>query len=158
MSIAVPGLKRDMIAFTKQQGPKIWPYVDFVNVMSYDLINRRDNVTKHHTSVKGSLEAINNYVNIGLDPKKTNLGIAYYAKYFTTDPSSDCAEHPIGCALVPLENADGTDNGKSGALTFEKVNMAPRPTDLTISTDGTCGSGTGTKCQEGYCCSQYGHW
>ncbi|KAL2003769.1 hypothetical protein VTN02DRAFT_2405 [Thermoascus thermophilus] len=157
LSIAVPGLKRDMIAFTPEQGPKIWPSVDFVNIMSYDLINRRDNVTGHHTSVQGSLESIQNYLDIGLDPAKANLGFAYYAKYFTTDPSSDCADHPIGCALVPLENPDGSDNLKSGALTFEKANMAPPPTNLATSTDGTCGYDKGTKCPAGMCCSQSGY-
>jgi chitinase len=35
LSIAVPGLKRDMIAFTKEQTPKIWEAVDFVNVCFY---------------------------------------------------------------------------------------------------------------------------
>lgn len=32
LSIAVPGIKRDMIAFTEEQAPKIWEPVDFVNV------------------------------------------------------------------------------------------------------------------------------
>ncbi|KAJ9403598.1 CAZyme family GH18 [Paecilomyces variotii] len=156
ISIAVPGLHRDMIAFTNETGSKIWPSVDFVNVMSYDLMNRRDNVTKHHTSIQGSLQSVNNYTAIGLDPAKVNLGIAYYAKWFTTDPSSDCATHPIGCKVVSLENPDGSDNGKSGALTFEKANMAPPPSGLKTSTDGTCGFDKGTKCPSGQCCSQYG--
>ncbi|KAL1968105.1 hypothetical protein VTN77DRAFT_2235 [Rasamsonia byssochlamydoides] len=156
LSIAVPGLQRDMIAFTKEQGPKIFAPVDFVNVMSYDLMNRRDNVTKHHTSVQGSLDAINNYLDIGLDPAKANLGFAFYAKYFTTDPTSDCATQPIGCKVVPLENADGSDNGKSGAITFEPIHMSPPPPNLKTSTDGTCGIDKG-KCPDGYCCSQYGN-
>lgn len=147
-----------MIAFTNETGSKIWPSVDFVNVMSYDLMNRRDNVTKHHTSIQGSLQSVNNYTAIGLDPAKVNLGIAYYAKWFTTDPSSDCATHPIGCKVVSLENPDGSDNGKSGALTFEKANMAPPPSGLKTSTDGTCGFDKGTKCPSGQCCSQYGSW
>jgi chitinase len=40
--------------------------------MSYDLMNRRDNITKHHTSVADSLETINNYLAIGAPPAKLN--------------------------------------------------------------------------------------
>ena len=37
LSVAVPGLARDMIAYTAEQAPKIWEAVDFVNIMTYDL-------------------------------------------------------------------------------------------------------------------------
>lgn len=40
LSIAVPGLERDMIAFTPEQVPKISAAVDVINVMTYDLMNR----------------------------------------------------------------------------------------------------------------------
>jgi chitinase len=158
LSVAVPGKRGDMIAFTKEQGPKIWSAVDMVNVMSYDLMNRRDNVTNHHTGVAGSLDTIKAYEETGLDTAKMNLGFAYYAKWFTTDPNSDCAEQPIGCAVVPLESPDGSDPGKSGVLTFEKSNMAAPPDNLRTSSDGTCGYAKGTKCPSGSCCSQYGNW
>ncbi|KAJ5768084.1 hypothetical protein N7533_000667 [Penicillium manginii] len=120
LSIAVPGRLQDMIAFTKEQGPKIFETVDMVNVMSYDLMNRRDNTTFHASDVAGSLETINAYLDIGAKPEQLNLGFAYYAKWFETDPNSDCDEHPLGCATVKLENSDGSDTGKSGAVTFEK--------------------------------------
>jgi chitinase len=157
LSIAVPGLQRDMIAFTKEKGPSIFAPVDMVNIMSYDLMNRRDNVTKHHTSIQGSLDAISNYLDIGLDPAKANLGFAFYAKYFTTDPASNCTQQQLGCGVVAMENADGSDNGKSGALTFESIYMAPPPTNLQTSADGTCGPTKG-KCASGSCCSAYGNW
>ncbi|KAH1485134.1 hypothetical protein KXV81_004433 [Aspergillus fumigatus] len=157
LSVAVPGKRGDMIAFTKEQGPKIWSAVDMVNVMSYDLMNRRDNVTNHHSGVAGSLDTIKAYKEIGLDTAKMNLGFAYYAKWFMTDPNSDCAQQPIGCAVVPLENPDGSDPGKSGTLTFEKSTMAVPPDNLRTSTDGTCGYSKGTKCPSGSCCSQYGN-
>lgn len=120
LSIAVPGRLQDMIAFTKEQGPKIFETVDMVNVMSYDLMNRRDNHTFHASDVAGSLETINAYLDIGAKPEQLNLGFAYYAKWFETDPNSDCDEHPLGCATVKLENSDGSDTGKSGAVTFEQ--------------------------------------
>lgn len=157
LSIAVPGKKVDMIAYTKEQGPKIWPSVDFVNVMSYDMMNRRNNVTTHHSSVRRSLETINNYAEIGLGGDKMNLGIAYYAKWFTTVPDANCDTQPLGCDVVPLENPDGTGNGKSGVVTFEKGNMGPPPENIKVSTDGTCGLGKG-RCPGEQCCSQYGNW
>ena len=158
LSIAVPGRKQDMIAFTKETGPKIWKSVDMVNVMTYDLMNRRDNVTNHHTGVQGSLDTVNAYMDMGLDPAKVNLGFAYYAKWFTTDPNSDCDTHPIGCKVVKLENDDGSDNGKSGALTFEASNVSPAPASLKTSSNGKCGFSEGAKCPAGQCCSQYGNW
>jgi chitinase len=82
-----------MIAYTKENGPDIWSSVDYINVnsplifndrslkessltyfkvMSYDLMNRRDTVTKHHTSVVDSAEVVENYLAIGAPPEKMN--------------------------------------------------------------------------------------
>ncbi|OQD77163.1 hypothetical protein PENDEC_c003G06537 [Penicillium decumbens] len=156
ISIAVPGRKQDMIAWNKETGPEIFKSVDMVNVMSYDIMNRRDNVTAHASSVQGSLDVIQDYLDFGADPEMLNLGFAYYAKWFTTDPNSDCEEHPLGCKVVKLENDDGSDNGKSGALTFEKSTMSAPPDNLATSTNGKCGSSDG-KCPDGQCCSAYGN-
>ncbi|KAF2003995.1 carbohydrate-binding module family 18 protein [Amniculicola lignicola CBS 123094] len=156
LSIAVPGKEIDMIAFTPEQGPKIWPSVDYINIMTYDLMNRRDAVTAHHTSVAGSAAAIENYLNIGAPPEKINLGFAFYAKYFTT--ASDCTNQPLGCPIEEAEDpVTGSDTLKSGAWTFEKWHMTPVDGGaLPVSTDGTCGAEKGTKCASG-CCSQYGN-
>ncbi|CAO2653898.1 Nn.00g106310.m01.CDS01 [Neocucurbitaria sp. VM-36] len=156
LSIAVPGKKGDMIAFTKQNAPKIWPSVDYINVMSYDLMNRRDNFTKHHTSVAGSEDTIKNYLAIGAPPAKINLGFAYYAKYFTTQ--GDCGSSPLNCPIVLAEDpVTGKDTLTSGAWTFEKAHMEPvNAAALAVSYDGTCGPEKGTKCSSG-CCSQYGN-
>ncbi|KAK2765403.1 hypothetical protein FQN54_008249 [Arachnomyces sp. PD_36] len=156
LSIAVPGKEVDMIAYTPEQAPKIWESVDFVNLMTYDLMNRRNNMTTHHTGVQNSLETVDRYLALGLDPQKINLGFAYYAKWFTTSPIGDCGENPIGCPTDVLENPDGTDAGKSGAITFEKGNMAPAPENLEVSTDAQCGAAVGMRCEPGLCCSQYG--
>ncbi|KAJ5970593.1 CAZyme family GH18 [Penicillium vulpinum] len=156
LSIAVPGRKQDFIAFTKEQGPKIFEPVDFVNVMSYDLVNRRDNVTNHASGIQGSLDTINEYLAIGAPPAKLNLGFSYYARWYTTDPNSDCAVNPIGCRLVKLENDDGTDNLKSGVVTFDNT-IAPAPADLKESTNGLCGFDAKAKCPSGACCSSSGY-
>jgi chitinase len=145
-----------MIAYTSETGPQIWPSVDYINIMSYDLMNRRDNVTQHHTSVAGSEETLKNYLDIGAPASKINLGFAYYAKYFTT--AGDCSAHPLGCPIEPAEDpVTGKDLLTSGAWTFERQHMAPVDSStLTVSTDGTCGPDKGTKCASG-CCSQYGN-
>lgn len=156
LTMATPGKREDLIAFTKENGPKIWPSVDFVNVMSYDLMNRRNNVTKHHSSVVDSHDTIKAYLEIGAPPEKLNLGIAYYMKWFTTQENADCDTHPIGCPTVEMETPDGADNAKSGVITFEKKNMAPPPQDLKESTDQKCGLEAKTKCPAGSCCSIYG--
>lgn len=145
-----------MIAYTSETGPEIWPSVDYINVMSYDLMNRRDNVTQHHTSVAGSEETIKNYLDIGAPASKINLGFAYYAKYFAT--AGDCSASPLNCPIEPAEDpVTGKDLLTSGAWTFERQHMAPvDASSLTVSTDGTCGPDKGTKCASG-CCSQYGN-
>ncbi|KAI1857039.1 hypothetical protein JX265_008528 [Neoarthrinium moseri] len=160
LSIAVPGLPRDLLAYNEEQSPDIWAAVDFVNVMSYDFMNRRDNETKHHTDLRTSLEAVDAYLDLGLCPSKINLGFAFYAKYFQTEPGVDCSATPIGCPIVKAENDDGSDAGTSGSMTFETANVAPSvPGNLSTSTDGSCGTGTPFTCQgvaDGQCCSQYG--
>ncbi|KAK1541392.1 glycosyl hydrolase family 18 [Colletotrichum paranaense] len=155
LSVTAPGLKRDMIAFTKHQTPKINAAVDHFTVMTYDLMNRRDNVTKHHTDIKGSLEAIDTYIALGVEPAKINLGFALYAKWFTTAKGYNCTQG-LGCPTELMEAADGTDTGMSGAVTFETANFQAAPTNLTTSPDASCGAGTFYKCPTGNCCSQYG--
>nr|QDJ94325.1 chitinase chiA5 [Cordyceps cicadae] len=118
LSIAVPGKAGDMIAYTAEQMPKINATVDVVNVMTYDLMNRRDNLTNHHTSIKGSLAAIDRYIALGVPASKMNLGFAFYAKKFATADGVTC-DKPTGCKTALLENADGTDPGLSAAVTFE---------------------------------------
>ncbi|RDW88193.1 hypothetical protein BP6252_00225 [Coleophoma cylindrospora] len=159
LSIAVPGLTRDMICYTNTTVPRLASTVDYFHIMTYDLMNRRDNVTKHHSDVQGSSDAVDAYLAMGLPASKAVLGFAFYAKWFTTDPNSDCSTNPIGCATVAMEDANGNDLGTSGALTFEPANMDPQPipTNASTSTDGTCGAAVTLMCPETYCCSSGGY-
>ena len=123
--------------------------------MSYDLMNRRDTVTKHHSSAIDAENSIKDYLAMGAPPSKLNLGFAYYAKYFTTQ--GDCSGSPLNCPIVLAEDAQGKDTLTSGAWTFERSRMRPvDASSLTVSQDGTCGPEKGTKCEIG-CCSQHGH-
>ncbi|KAH7132994.1 glycoside hydrolase superfamily [Dactylonectria macrodidyma] len=157
LSIAVPGLERDMIAYAPEQVTKMNRAVSFVNVMSYDLMNRRDNRTTHHTSVNATLACVNTYIARGFDPAKLNFGIPFYAKWFTTKQGVTC-DHPIGCTTELLEAADGSDTGLSGAVTFESKNFDEAPQELTLTGDGSCGAGTTFTCGDAECCSQAGFW
>lgn len=121
ITAAVPGLRRDMIAFTKETIPQIIASIDFFNVMTYDLMNRRDTITKHHTGLQLSIDSINAYLESGAPAEKLNLGFAYYVKWFKTDAShaDECAEHPIGCPTALMEDpSTGADLGQAGAFSW----------------------------------------
>ncbi|KAF2108101.1 glycoside hydrolase superfamily [Lophiotrema nucula] len=121
ISAAIPGLPRDMIAFTAETVPVIDQYVDHFNIMTYDLMNRRDNITKHHAGIVLSLEAINTYLSRGIPASKANLGFAFYVKWFKTDPDAhaNCSAKPVGCATVLMEDPKtGEDLGQAGAFSW----------------------------------------
>ena len=108
-----------MLAFTPSTVPLIDASLDFWNIMTYDLMNRRDNITKHHTGVQLSLDAINTYEERGVPTSKMNLGFAFYLKYFKTDPNGGCDKNPIGCKTVLLEDPKtGADLGGGGGFCY----------------------------------------
>lgn len=112
-------MPRDMLAFTLDTVPKIMESVDFLNVMAYDLMNRRDHVTAHHTGIAASLEAIDAYAERGVPPEKMNLGLAFYVKWFKTAVDADCQNTPVGCRTALMEDAEsGADLGKTGAFSW----------------------------------------
>lgn len=127
MTAAVPGLERDMLAFTRLTVPRIMRHLDYLNVMTYDLMNRRDAVTKHHSSVAGSRAALQAYIARGASPETLNLGLGFYVKWFRADPE-DCAaaesssspsSSPIGCKTLPLEDPEtGADLGNAGGFSW----------------------------------------
>lgn len=89
--------------------------------MSYDLMNRRNNETSHHTGIQDSIRSVDLYIERGMDASKLILGFAFYAKWFTTQAGVQC-EGPTGCPTAVLEGPDGSDRGLSGAVTFEAAN------------------------------------
>lgn len=120
MTAAVPGLERDMIAFTSATVPRITRTLDMLNVMTYDLVNCRDSTTKHHTSIQASRSALQAYISRGAPPNKLNLGFAFYVKWFKTD-KQDCAraKTAIGCKMLLLEDpVTGGDLGRAGGFSF----------------------------------------
>ncbi|KAK2790447.1 hypothetical protein FQN53_009470 [Emmonsiellopsis sp. PD_33] len=120
LSAAVPGRTQDMLAFTPDTLPAILPSIDFLNIMTYDLMNRRDGTTRHHTGLALSLRAVNAYLDAGLPAEKANLGFAFYVRWFKTDPEKGgCDKEPLGCGTVVMEDPEtGADLGKAGAFAW----------------------------------------
>lgn len=80
ISAAVLGLSRDILTITNIRIPAISASLDFFNIMTYDLMHRRDKVTKHHISIESSLDAINAYEKRSVPLEKINLGFTFYIK------------------------------------------------------------------------------
>lgn len=134
------------MAFTSMSMSRIVKAVDFINVMTYDMMNRRDTTVQHHSGLKGSQDALQRYIDRGAAPGMLNMGLGYYVKWFMTeecDPKS-----PIGCATQLLEDPEtGGDLGRTAAFSWHD----DVPPDLTESfqrafkhgfydTDGSYGS------------------
>jgi GH18 family chitinase len=85
--------------------------------MTYDLFNRRDNITTHHTGIVNSLVAIDTYLMNGVPPEKTNLGFAFYVKWYRTETCNP--ESPIGCKTLLMEDPKtGKDLGNCGSFSW----------------------------------------
>jgi GH18 family chitinase len=85
--------------------------------MTYDMMNRRDSIVKHHSGVTESFEAMKRYIDRGAPAHKLNVGLGYYVKWFMTEECD--AQHPLGCHTQPLEDAtNGADLGKTGAFSW----------------------------------------
>jgi GH18 family chitinase len=109
-----------MLAFTSTTVPLISQSLDFWNIMTYDLMNRRDDVTKHHTGIQASLESVNAYLERGVEAEKMNLGFAFYVKWFRTAENGGCERNPVGCKTVLMENPEtGADLGQAGAFSWD---------------------------------------
>lgn len=146
ISAAVPGIPRDMLAFTPKSLPHIMDSVDFLNVMTYDLMNRRDTVTKHHAGKLLSRESLEAYISNGASPDKLNLGFAFYTKYFRTEYQA-CLGNPIGCPTLLLEDPEtGADQGHTGAFAWADET----PSEVRTSFAKALGSGQYDDAAGGY--------
>ena len=72
---------------------KIEPFIDYLNIMTYDLGHSQDGAYRHHTNLfkeagdpqVSADEAITNYHNAGMPYEKIIMGSATYGKVFTLD-------------------------------------------------------------------------
>jgi GH18 family chitinase len=117
LSVAVPGLERDLMAFTNSTVPRILEQVDWINVMTYDLMNRRDKVIKHHSGVDISKESIRLYMERGAPAHRLNLGLGYYTKAFMTEECDP--DNLLECPTQLLEDPEtGADMGKTAGFSW----------------------------------------
>ncbi|CAG9953069.1 unnamed protein product [Clonostachys rosea f. rosea IK726] len=118
LTIATPGKEIDLMAFTTTTLPRIVRAVDFINVMTYDMMNRRDTTVQHHSGIADSRDAIQRYVDRGAKPHQLNVGLGYYVKWFLTTDGCDPSD-PIGCPTLLLEDPNtGADLGRTGGFSY----------------------------------------
>lgn len=118
LTVAVPGAEVDLIAFTPATMPRVAQAVDFINVMTYEMMNRRATEIMHATGVDASMAAVQRYIDRGAPPEKCNLGLAFYLKWYKTTANCDL-EHPLGCPTVLMEDPDtGADLGGTGGFSW----------------------------------------
>lgn len=92
-------------------------HVDFINVMTYDLMNRRDTVVEHHSGVAASNASIKRYIARGAPPHKLNLGLGYYVKAFLTEECDQA--NPLHCPTQLLEDPKtGADLGRTAGFSW----------------------------------------
>lgn len=105
------------MAFTDQTLPKIVNSVDFINLMTYDLLNRRDTVVKHHSGVADSRASARTYIGRGTPPRMLNLGLGYYVKWAKT---TNCdPDQLLDCPTQLLEDPkNGADLGRTAAFSW----------------------------------------
>jgi hypothetical protein len=91
-------------------------------------MNRRDNVTKHHSGGGAMLTTINHYKSRGMTPSMMTVGFPMYAKYFEAGKGAPCTvDNPVGCEFpeFTFENKMGKDTGKSGVYIMNEQFMTP---------------------------------
>ena len=100
---------------------EIMPLLDYVNLMSYDLVNGNSAVTGHHTplfSTSGQVESIGNAVqyldSVGVPAEKIVVGSAFYARVWEAVQDQQHGLYQIGAfkEAVPYNNLSQyfTDN------------------------------------------------
>lgn len=108
------------MAFRWNSIPKVHESIDFLNVMTYDFMNRRDNVTKHHSGLSSTIDALHGYSDPGIYVRDLNFGLGFYIKWFKVAADEACDRvPPIGCRTELMEDPKtGADLGKAGAFSW----------------------------------------
>ena len=82
---------------------EVMPQIDFVNLMSYALINGYSKTTGHHTALYSNPnqnESTDNAVQFlsknGVDPKKIIIGAAFYARIWESVPATNNGLYQTG--------------------------------------------------------------
>ncbi len=114
---------------------KVMKEVDFVNLMSYDLINGYATETGHHTAlystpkqVESTDNAVRYLLKIGVDPKKIIIGTAFYARVWEGVSATDNGLYQSGKFKQGISYRDFPErlSAKSGYQSYwDDVAKAP---------------------------------
>lgn len=114
---------------------KVMKEVDFVNLMSYDLINGYATETGHHTAlystpkqVESTDNAVRYLLKIGVDPKKIIIGTAFYARVWEGVSAADDGLYQSGKFKhsIPYRHFPERLSAKSGYQSYwDDVAKAP---------------------------------
>lgn len=143
LSLAVPAIEGDMLAYDSTTAPEIDKVVDFWNLMTYDYTNRRSATAEHQAGGGVIKKVVAKYKSLGLSGQKLNMGFPMYAKWFSLAKASSTsctAAQPIGCSFGAGTFEDpttGADMGASGTVMFNN--------DLNSAKDMGVGPYTTTK-------------
>lgn len=75
------------------------PYLDYINIMTYDMAGDWDGVTGHASSVAWAKNAMAYFIIKKIDPAKLNLGAAYYGTGFIMSENASFT-NPVGQEIV----------------------------------------------------------
>lgn len=137
--------------------------------MAFDLVDLHNRMTGHHTSIRGSMAVVKNYIKRGMTPSKMNLVLSFHARWFVNVAGNVC-EDVVGidrwfshkyrsCRTVHLVDEHGRETGMTGTMAFDRKSFLRVPDHLNqIPPNGTCGIGTKFRCPGTLCCSAEGTW
>jgi len=114
---------------------KVMKKVDYVNLMSYDLVNGYATVTGHHTALYSTSKqqestdnAVQYLLKAGVDPKKIIIGAAFYARVWENVPAADNGLYQSGKFKqgIPYRNFAERLSAKSGYQSYwDNIAKAP---------------------------------
>jgi len=89
--------------YNRYELSKIHLYLDWINLMTYDLHGSWDAVTGHHTNMTGPISienAVQGYLNAGVPSEKIVLGLASYSRSFTLTSTASGLQAPTNGAGI----------------------------------------------------------
>lgn len=73
-------------------------------------MNRRDNTTNFHAGGWVIQQILAQYVALGMDLSKANIGFPMYAKWFAYNSTTCTADMPINCTGTPVFSQCGNSS------------------------------------------------
>jgi len=114
---------------------KVMPIVDYVNLMSYDLVSGYSKVTGHHTSLFSTKEqsrsgdqGVQALLELGVPAEKIIIGAAFYARSWENVEDTNQGLYQAGNfkSFIPHRVFENTINEKNGFV-FYRDTLAQAP-------------------------------